>query len=115
MLIMGTARKINKSNPLALNKYILKEIGEVYRIYLSGQESLKIYCKNDAQKMLLLFDFDHSAAYKGSSSYQRALIITESAIKGLMSCAEAAKNKKVHQIKENLAVNASATVAPANF
>jgi len=45
---MGTDRNIDKSNLLALNKTILKEIGEVYCIYLSGQENLKIYCKNEA-------------------------------------------------------------------
>jgi len=54
-------------------------------------------------------------AYKGCCSYQRALIITESAINGLRSYAEAVKNKKVHKIKENTAVKASATVAPSNF
>jgi len=49
VFIKGKARNLAKSNPIELKKLILKEIGEIDRIYLSGQEHLKIYCKNDAQ------------------------------------------------------------------
>jgi len=50
IFIKGRNKNITKINPLELKKAILKEMGEVDRMYISGYENMKIYCKNEAQK-----------------------------------------------------------------
>src|SRR5207244_9293766 len=50
VFIAGKTRNITKLNYIQLQHQITEAFGKIDRIYITGKDSLKLYCSNEAQK-----------------------------------------------------------------
>jgi len=50
VFIAGTSKNITKIHPLDIKRKIIKALCTVEKIYVSGKDSLKIYCLNEEQR-----------------------------------------------------------------